>query len=124
MNTVKEALARLNETLPGPVLSLDWDDPVLQLQGQGWRLTITTPWRLTNACGLLLASDDASATELTNVLLRETLVSCGAQSAHFALDPILIFSNGFALEVFSTTAMEPWILSWGEADLFVATGIP
>lgn len=121
MNVTSEAMRQLAERLPLKVLTAEWQDPVLLLQGADWHMSVMTPWRILHQGALLLGSDDAEPNVVADLLTGNLITRCQQQSSAAALDPLLIFSSGHILEIFSVGPLEPWVISLGDANLFVAS---
>lgn len=121
MTIANDAIRLAIEKLPLRVLRAEWRDPVLLLHGAGWRMTVTTTWRLLFQGRFVFGSDNIEP-EMVDCLLTNNLITdCRWQSSLAHLDPLFVFSCGHVLEVFSVSAIEPWLLSFGDENLFVAS---
>jgi hypothetical protein len=105
--------------LPLRVLGAEWNDPVLLLRGDGWSLTVTSPWRIAEGGRLRRGCwDDGAAREVATLVGRE-VVKVEPQGGAVGLDPALVFSDGRRLEVFSVDDLEPWVLRLPSGPVWV-----
>ena len=49
------------------------------------------------------------------------IIGVEVQSTVLSVDPVLVFSNGQKLEVFSTDTFEPWVMHLPSGEVFVAS---
>lgn len=99
---------RMPMRLPLRVVSAMWRDPVLVLRGANWSLSVLSTWRIVLQGKLLVGSDAAEVRDIPPLLDGKLVVAC---KPHGSLaDPSLEFEDGYVLEVFSTCALEPWVL--------------
>lgn len=120
MTVANEAIREVAHRLPLKVVSAEWQDPALLLHGDGWRMTVMTPWRVPLQGRLLLGSDNADSDEVAKLLAGNIVATCKSQSSDSFLDPSLGFVSGHVLEIFSVSPLEPWLLYLGE-EVFVAS---
>jgi hypothetical protein len=121
MSSAAGAIQALGQRLPLAVLKIEWNDPNLVVGGAGWSISVLTPWRIVLDDRLLLGSDDATQSAVEEFISGKAIVACEVQSRHSSLDPALIFDSGIALEIFSVTHLEPWVLLIAEQGMFVAS---
>lgn len=107
---IEELRARAAAHLPLPIASAEWTDPELVLAGDGWGLTVASPWRVARHGTLLFSWSSEGADDLIWDLVGHTITAITAQSTTAATDPALILTGGLVLEVFSDVAVDPWVL--------------
>ncbi|WP_144436295.1 hypothetical protein [Lysobacter antibioticus] len=100
---------------------MTYTDPCLLIHGLGWHLRLLTAWRVLDTGKFLIGSDEVDVPLLQSVLAGKTIVECRSQSSTAGFDPALVFATGQVLEVFSVSAIEPWIFSIDGAGPFVAS---
>ncbi|MGN7919472.1 hypothetical protein [Lysobacter sp. 22409] len=113
-----EILAR---QLPLVARSVTYTDPCLLIHGHGWHLTLLTAWRVLETGKFLMGSDEVDVPSLQSVLVGNMIVECRSQSSTAGFDPALVFATGHVLEVFSVSALEPWIFSIDGVGPFAAS---
>ncbi len=114
MSILKQAVNALRVRKYSKVSGAIWSDPSLVLSGDGWRMTVTCSWRVTHDDGVMLVgADDTDAAEKVGTIVGAVLTDVAEASA---LDPVLIFEDGRRFEVFSSSAIEPWVVD--------VTGLP
>lgn len=119
MSSAVLALEKLSAKLPIAVLNVEWNDPILIVGGAGWSFAIVSPWRIVADEALMLGSDSATQDFVWDLLYDQMVVSCDLQSKNAPLDLALSLENGWVLEVFSVTSLEPWTLSFADVGMFV-----
>lgn len=118
----KELIDDVSPFLPLQVDFITWNDPALILAGKGWELSTVSSWRIVNNKNVLeLGCYDKGALEALEELQKNPIVSIELQSSHLLSDPFLIFGNGYKLEVFSTTFLEPWVFNSPSGIAYVAS---
>lgn len=104
---VERAVEALREKIGTVVERVLWTDTSLVLLGPGWRVTTTSPWRITLNGVLVVGAEDtnseAEASSLSGARLQSVLSSSD-------LDPQLRFTDGRVLEIFSACTVEPWVV--------------
>lgn len=121
MSNARQALYQLQKKLPLAIEKFSWNDPNLLLGGAGWHISITTGWRIVSADRLLLGSDHATLPSLQTLISNSAIVECEVQSQHCGLDPALVLDNGYILEIFSSSYLEPWVMQIFETGTFVSS---
>lgn len=92
----------------GPLLitEVEYADPVLTINGEGWGLTVTCPWRLVRGDDLVLSWSTPDAADTVWDLIGLRLVGARTRGRDASFD----LSDGSALEVFSDTDLDPWVV--------------
>jgi len=103
-------LAKLAPALPLVIGSAQWNDPVLLLGGDGWRVAINSPWRVVTREALSLGCSDSDAAGRVSELEGLAVIEIRSQGALLAVDPVFVLSNDRFVEVFSVDAVDPWVL--------------
>lgn len=119
---INDLIKSVEKSLPLKIERAEWNDPVLSIGGSGWSFNTTSSWRIVNQSCLVTGCEDDAASEAAAKLKGCIIRSCEAMSVEPALDPRFILSNGTKLEVFSATAVEPWVMRLpGDEPIFVAS---
>lgn len=95
--------------LPAVIAEASFNDPVLNLVGDAWYLTVTTAWRVSGPDGLEFGAYTPDASDRVWDLIGLAVVEIAPQSPSSLVDPAFILSTGLILEVFSLDSVEPWI---------------
>jgi hypothetical protein len=106
---IAEALENTKASLPLYVRSVDWEDPLLLISGDGWSLRCMCPWRISSKGIVLFGCWDHRAAEGILDVIGLALVNVGLQSPSVPVDPTFDFNNAWRLELFSTDSDEPWV---------------
>ena len=98
----------LRPLLPLRIRRAEWQEPSLTLgDDHVWAMSINAAWRVTEPTGVAFgwSSRDAAAKvwDLCGLEVRKVLVDR-------LVDPSLILSNGWRLDVFSDDWHDPWVL--------------
>lgn len=107
--------------LPLAVSGVEYADPCLIIHGPGWRMRLLTAWRVVDSGIFLMGSDEVDAALLQTLFTGNEIVECRSQSSTVNFDPALVFATGHVLEIFSVSALEPWIFSVDGIGPFVAS---
>jgi hypothetical protein len=94
--------------LPVMIAEVDYSDPLLLVNGDGWSLSVRTAWRVVGPEGLLFSCDSNDAADQVWGLIGET-VTAVAPMAPSRVDPALVLSSGLTLEIMSLHPVEPWV---------------
>lgn len=113
-------LKNLARALPLTIDSVEWNDPVLIIGGDGWSFAIHSPWRVVSSSALEFGCWDRTAVTRVADLQQLTIIGVCRQGARLAVDPAFALSNGQFLELFSVDAVEPWVLRV-EGRVYVAS---
>jgi len=106
---IKKVIKDISVFLPLFLEAVEWNDPNLILIGKTWSFSTISCWRIINGNKLICGCYDKEVIEVLDQIKNTSIVSIEIQSNHLFADPVFIFSNGYKLEVFSTTYYEPWI---------------
>lgn len=121
MRVMSNGMREIFGKLPLAVSSVVYADPCLIIIGPGWRLRLLTAWRVVDTGIFVMGSDEVDAALLQTLFTGNEIVDCRSQSSTVNFDPALVFSTGHVLEVFSVSAVEPWIFSVDGIGPFVAS---
>lgn len=121
MSVMSNSMSAIIGKLPLEVSSVVYADPCLIINGPGWRLRLLTAWRVVDSGKFLLGSDEVDAALLPAIFTGNKIVECRSQSSTVDFDPALVLATGHVLEVFSVSALEPWIFSIDGIGPFVAS---
>lgn len=115
-NDWEQAFTRhLRPLLPLTIRRVEWQEPSLTLGDDNtWGMAINAAWRVSEPTGVLFgwsspdAADkvwDLSGLEVVDVLVDRLV------------DPSLVLSNGWRLDVFSDDWHDPWVISLPDITL-------
>ncbi|MBI5491084.1 MAG: hypothetical protein HY905_27380 [Deltaproteobacteria bacterium] len=120
MLIVERAVLALRGRIGSHVRDLAWDGTTLVVTGDGWRVRALCSWRLMRRGTLTVGSDDKESGRGIEALRGTELVD--VRTAEIPVDPVLIFSEGVRLEIFSSSSFEPWVIHVdGHPVVFVAS---
>lgn len=109
----------ISTTLPLDIETIESNNSNLNIIGKGWNFSTTGNWRIIKNGKLVRGCFDDEVIEQLALLKASSIVSIEIQSNHFPEDPLFKFANGYELEVFSTTIVEPWIFRAPSGTVFV-----
>lgn len=116
---MKELFIEAKNHCPLVVEKSEWSDPSLHLSGANWSLNTTSSWRLVDDSKMLIGSEDKDAnifvTKLAGLKIKEMV---GERSVP-SIDPVVVLSNGWRLEIFSAHATDPWVIRLPDSTVFV-----
>ncbi len=118
---MKNLFKNISDSLPLEITTALWEYPNLNLSGENWSLNINCSWRIIDNDKLLCGCEDTDAEEVLTKLKSLSIIEIKPQSAFLPIDPTLILSNSYKLEIFSTTYFEPWIFELPNKPVFVAS---
>ena len=101
---------------------IEWNDPILSFGGNNWSFYSVSSWRAILNNKLDFACYDDVTEEKLKRLQNNHIISIEIQSNHLPSDPVFVFSNGYKLEIFSVTYLEPWV--FGSPTTIVHIGSP
>ncbi len=103
-----DALRVIN--LPLGLTAVEWDGTTLVVGGEGWHLTVMSPWRITRHGALLASYETPPADPAVMSLQGCGVLGVNVQASLSPIDPALVLDDGRVLEVFGTSTLEPWVL--------------
>jgi hypothetical protein len=109
---IEQLRAHATAYLPLRVVTAEWSNDALVLTGDGWSATVNCPWRVSRLGVMVFSWDSKDAADLVWDLIGHDVVDVVAQSSVSPADPAVVFSGGLALEVFSDTAIDPWVMGF------------
>ena len=107
--------------LPLPVETVEWNDPNLILAGMTWSFSSVSSWRIIKDNKLVSGCYDKDSASISSILKNSEIILVEIQSSQLYIDPVFTFSNGYKLEIFSTTFLEPWIFDFSSGIVYVAS---
>lgn len=100
-----------NTALPLPVRAATIENENLYIGDQTvWHFNRSSAWRLRDGASLIAGWTWPNAPDLLWDLCGQRLVNVAVQSARAPVDPVLMFENGWTLEVFGDHNLDPWTL--------------
>jgi hypothetical protein len=110
-------MGELRERLPVAIDSCSYRQYELLLRGDGWYFRVSGSWRLIRAGAIetsnMVELTPGKAGQISNIQ-GEFIRTIDFQSRIAKLDIILVLSGGAALEVFSESAYDDWLLKLGD----------
>lgn len=95
---------------PSRLISIDYEDGLLTLQGREWQFLSKGGWRLIDNEKLLSGYEDKNFSELFPLLKNQNIVSIGPQSSLCPIDPVFTFANLWKIEIFTKNSEERWLM--------------
>jgi hypothetical protein len=89
-----------------PITDVEYADPALTANGDGWGLSVSCPWRLVRGDDLVLSWSTPDAADRVWDLIGLRVVGARTRGRDASFD----LTDGSALEVFSDTDLDPWVL--------------
>jgi hypothetical protein len=114
-----EAIEALARRLPWRIRSVEWADPSLMVAGDDWSLTVSSSWRVTSPAGIAFSCSSADAEDRAWDLVGAQVVRIDRRGGGVVCDPIFVLSGDLALEVFSDTKLDSWVLRVGDSTVIV-----
>lgn len=102
-------LRYMNEACPLGVLWVAWEDPTLVIRGSDWAFTCTSPWRVIERGRLIGGCEHPNAGEVVDELRQLEIVRAEPLTSLNIGDLSLVFSNGYTVQVFVASLLDPWV---------------
>ena len=118
---MKKLIENITGFLPLSISSIEWNDPSLIIIGENWKFSTVSSWRLIKNDRLVCGCYDQEALEFIKKIEKSFVDSLTIQSNELPTDPVFILSNGYKLEIFATTFLEPWIFELPSGLVYVAS---
>jgi hypothetical protein len=96
----------IQSALPLKIDKVEFQDPVLVLQGADWSLSVICPWRIRQGDDIDLSWSSADAGDRVWDLVGMSIVAASEQGP----DPVFELSNVSVLDLFADTPTDPWVL--------------
>jgi hypothetical protein len=108
MMTFSELLNKINNACPFKIINVEWMGEQLIVQAESLSLVFATSWwRITKNGLFLFGCTDENVIRIKQ--LKDLTVQKVVQQSQFCkCDLTIILSNGYFLETFSTSILEPW----------------
>ncbi len=107
--------------LPLSIDLIEWNDPCLTLVGKNWNFFTTSSWRIIDSNKLICGCYDNDGFKTLNEIKKLDIISIDIQSNHLPAYRIFLISNGYKLEIFSTTFFEPWTFNFSSGIVYVSS---
>lgn len=98
----------IQSLLPLNVERSVYDAGRLTLLGKNWSLTIKSSWRVVGNNNDFFGGAEEGGSVYIKEIKDIQIVATQVQSSDFPIDPVLFFSNGYRLELFTSTTHEGW----------------
>lgn len=112
---MKTPRAFLEEALPLTVLRFEVNDPVVNLIGDSWSLTLMCPWAI-HRPDTEFDWESRDLERRIQGLVGRTLVAVDADSDEL-IDPVFLLDDGTSIHVFADTDLDPWTMGLPEIML-------
>jgi hypothetical protein len=112
----------LKKQLPLKIEVANWDETLLHIRGENWSFNGLTEWRIVDSKRMIIGCYDGGSEDMISRIIGKEIVdvdTCG--SAFIKIDPVFVFSDGSALELFSTGALEPWKMTLPNGRIYIAS---
>lgn len=107
---ISHLISKVAPLLPVGISDVEYSDPTLLINGEGWSLSVQTAWRIVGPEGLVFSSDSSDAADRVRDLIGEEVTTIVPLAMTSTVDPVLMLSSGSALEIMSLHPVEPWVL--------------
>jgi hypothetical protein len=114
-----EALQLWNQSTPLAVSKVEWDGTTLTIDGPGWGVSTLETWRVTGSQGLVAGCFDDHV-EKGLAILRKARFIAVESFTPLDLDLRLRTDDGYFLEIFVASSLEPWTASFPGCALCAA----
>jgi hypothetical protein len=114
-------LATLNKfrsVLPLKINEVEWIDPQLIIQGEGWSFVIASSWRIIKERTIEIGYTSENAIDKILHLKQLSIIEAKPQSSEILCDFSLHLSDKRILEFFSTDGLEPWSIHIDNIGVF------
>lgn len=111
-------LNEVNKHLPLVIEEAECDETTFSLRGKDWQFNGMTEWRLFNKGHFWIGCYDDDAGRYFKKLEGMSIESI---QSIFNVDPVLNLSSKLALEIFSTSSVEPWVFRLPGGQVYVAS---
>jgi hypothetical protein len=111
----------IREFLPLKITLAEWNDPLLTILGYNWNFNTMTEWRVCDNSKVIKACYDDESSNFIRNLNGLNIIKVNCQSGPPVIDPVFEFSNGLFLQIFSTSAIEPWKFQLPNNKMFIAS---
>ena len=118
---MKNFFNSIDSFLPLVPSTILWDSPNLNISGANWSFYTSCAWRIIDKEKMICGCEDLDTAEILNLLVDIEIVKIFPQSKNLSIDPVFVFSNGYKLELFSTTYFEPWTFALPQDPVYVAS---
>lgn len=107
---INDIAADATNACPLAIESVIWNDPVLNLSGQGWNFSTMNPWRVKNRDGVITSIDDPEAQYHLKNLIGKQVNGFSVAGGVPQIDLLLNLSDSSSLEIWGTSNEENWVL--------------
>ncbi|MDF2050124.1 hypothetical protein [Arthrobacter sp. Cr_A7] len=102
--------------LPLKVLSCEVNDPIINLIGNSWSLTLMCPWAV-HGPNRVFDWESPDLEDEVQGLVGRKLVTVEADSDEL-FDPVFVLDDGTHIHVFADTDLDPWTM--GLPEIFIS----
>ncbi|WP_461165380.1 hypothetical protein [Arthrobacter sp. R4-81] len=113
--TLKTPKAFLKEALPLTILRFNVNDPIVNLSGESWSLTLMCPWTVDRP-GTRFSWESDNLEEKIQGLIGLRITGFESDNDQL-IDPIFILDDGSRIHIFADTDFDPWTMGLPEMML-------
>ena len=107
---INDIAADATEACPLAIESVIWNDPVLNISGEGWSLSTMNPWRIKNRDKVITSIDDPDVLYNLKSLIGKQVNGFSVADGVPQIDLLVNFSDSSSLEIWGTSNEENWVL--------------
>ena len=98
----------IRKLLPLTVAEIVHQPGCLTLSAADWSLTVPSSWRLVKDDNEIFGQTEQGGRDIIRIMKDIEIIEIQPQSSHCPIDPILFFSNGYRLELFTASTHTAW----------------
>ena len=114
-------IAKLKESIPLVIENASCENDVLIVSGSKWSFAAHSAWRVSSKKGFEYGAEAEPTQDQIRSLIGAQVIEA-SPSGFVPLDVVLHLSDGSAIECFSATHYEPWVLKLPDGTIMVANG--
>lgn len=122
MNIIDDLIVSLRDQFPLFISDFYCDDLRIGISGENWNFIAMSPWRIVDNEKIIMGCHEKDPIKIGSQIIGESIVGCDALSKSPSLDPRLVLSNGWRVEVFSADTFEPWVFKLPKGFIFIGSG--
>ncbi|SFR57517.1 hypothetical protein SAMN04488073_2974 [Marinobacter gudaonensis] len=114
-------IAKLKESIPLVIEHASWENEELIVSGSNWSFAARSAWRVSSKKGFEYGAEAEPTQDQVRSLIGAKIIEA-SPSGIVPLDVVLHLNDGLAIECFSATHYEPWVLKLPDGTIMVADG--
>ncbi|HET6993920.1 MAG TPA: hypothetical protein VFI06_03005 [Chitinophagaceae bacterium] len=121
---LNEIYREINKMTPLSISTVSWEGEQLVIGGDSWNIVFATCWwRVLKDEVLVFGCTDNNADKIKEIK-GSNINKIEIQSKLINSDLVLILANGWIIETFSTSSLEPWSLTINKQTFFSNPSMP